>query len=1627
MPDYTDDYINSLLGGEDPTPSESVQQATQVINAVDPELAAPLPTKSETFTGWTAPFEYLKAKWQLADQQVVRGVKGFEIKERNLNDVDEAAAIANLDKNRLTEVEKSVSLFESELGEMNILRFGGDAASFGPSMLEATKGGALGAIPGAALGAGVGAISGNLTGVGLTLPEEVLTVPGGAVVGAGYGFAMGSFLSSSKMATGDTYLQLRESGISQQTSRNVSSAVGAMVGALEFFQVKGLSVAGKKAFIQQLKTEGGKAALKTFVSDYLKETGEQVVQEDLQEITAIVGEGIAGLVEQNPDVIPVWEDTKNADGSVRKGIISRMVDTTVSTARGSAVLVGGSKATGAAAGKVSQVFKNPTQQAKLQEAASINDQIGGGLKRLQEGDVSLKEAFNVVKEVLSSPQEAFDKADVARAEQMTQGQALDDLFSGNKVAQGEGGKIILETGISKTQQPSSIQDQIVRLQDELSQRQSEGLDTAITEGQIRRLEGLQAQLQEPVISTREELAGRQKQVSSEIRTLDRELSKLEDEFSTRVEEGKATKAVENRISKLQDLRDTLDTERALLREGLLSTDELGGTKTQVSTGKIQSLRAKTTQKVLQAFDKGMKEGVRLTKQNIKEVQNQLTGLIRSSDMSLNDKAKFITSIKNIQTQQQLENALPDLQRRIAEFTEKDFKASAQKRLERLTKQALPKKGGKNPQGKFTADIQDSLESVIVAVKNPQMTLESLAEKIFNGEELSLSEEYQLDIAQRLAPVGRDATAAEIDAVASEIQELITTGRNAATEILQKERAALQENVDIAVESATKGPDFKLPDPVKRVQQWIDSTQAGFFPWDSLMEVISEYDPDRKLMDVMDTHNAEAAEAESMHKVQHGFVDRLAEAFGIDDLKGQVLEEAKQNPSFAARIAKVFGSRELMKRMTEDSKKNISLEYLTPGGSVNKLKMNRMQLRALYMTSLNPEKLRQLREGKGFTLRADGLDFRRYHPYTTDADVEGGIFKSTESAIRDAMTESDFKIVDFTMGFLNNEYYGRANQAYRKRYRINLPKVDQYYPTRTVGLKRTVRDDVLNQVFERASLTPGAFKNRVKNNGGVLIENDMNTLQRHIADVEHMIAWGDTIRTIGAVLSNPDFEDNLIRRYGQPFRNLVHGHYEKFIQDRHLMLDMAFNIFDTVRTKLVTGKLGFSGLDQVLKQATSAIVYMDFVNPVEYAAGLVDFAKNPVEAAKTLLSEPTIKTRWRNLTPDIRDMYNTSTFSLFQRDPTLKQLLMLDTTLGDGIAVMGAWTVYHKEIKAGKPKAEALKITAKAIAKTQQSGLKSKQNAWQQSNGIAKLATTFLSQPNQWAQIEAIAYRDAVNSIVAAATKTKSARSVRDAVQNAVKKFAIYHVGAPVFFQLVANGFSFDDDEDWYKYIRAGLLGNLNGYFIFGETLEYLASSALAAAVGINPRGNVFPPGEVITEELGTDFLNLGKKIAAVFEEEKDTIDLYAEAVETNSKLGDLWDAAAKALDITGAPVNVLNTQLRNIQAAAEAEDPWALALALGGWPKSVVKDALSNGDLGDEIDLKDVEASNESFAQRFMEGLAAPFSALQSQDTAPTQQETSQNDILDLLDQGDPSDNIEEEDPVDITDVLDYMGAEDTE
>jgi hypothetical protein len=100
------------------------------------------------------------------------------------------------------------------------------------------------------------------------------------------------------------------------------------------------------------------------------------------------------------------------------------------------------------------------------------------------------------------------------------------------------------------------------------------------------------------------------------------------------------------------------------------------------------------------IQRGIREGKRTALKEAKQLQGDLIRILKFSDMEAKDKAKFIATIKNIQTEEQFLKALPRIDQKISRLVEAAEKRTTATNIKKELKTTKPLKVGQKRVGKF---------------------------------------------------------------------------------------------------------------------------------------------------------------------------------------------------------------------------------------------------------------------------------------------------------------------------------------------------------------------------------------------------------------------------------------------------------------------------------------------------------------------------------------------------------------------------------------------------------------------------------------------------------------------------------------------------------------------------------------------------------------------------------------------------------------------------------------------------------------------------------------------------------------------------------------------------------------
>jgi hypothetical protein len=770
------------------------------------------------------------------------------------------------------------------------------------------------------------------------------------------------------------------------------------------------------------------------------------------------------------------------------------------------------------------------------------------------------------------------------------------------------------------------------------------------------------------------------------------------------------------------------------------------------------------------FSTAFKEGARLAKQDVKASQEAIINLLDSAKMRPADKAKFIRSIKNINSAEKARKELPKIRKRVESLLKADSVRKLRSEISKSLKKTRVKKQSGRPKGKYTPEIQAQLNELYRIDKMTKEEANLELEKAFSIDEIPTPEQ-RTQIAMLMAKAeAAEASVESLTDLAINVKTLIQGGRNVNL-YLQSVRDAdvdrdAQTLIDLIGEVEPK-PNYSWVDDAK---QSLKQRSANLFNnWAGTLET--------KLLTAFDSKDNKAVTT---------FINNQASLFresrAFDKGKTEQVLDIEQRILDASGLSR----KELQKRMYKDTSTMIDLGNMVHAdGKVRRVKMSRAEARKRWMEFQDDSLRETLFDEKG-------------NRYTEEI----------ESAIEASLDSQDIAIAEAQLEFYN-EYYDRVNKTYRKLYGVDLPKIEFYSPIRRAAFE-TETSEFLQGIATQGSVAPASTKSRTNSRSEILPAGDLEVLMSHIYEMEYFIAYAEKVNHMRRIFGKPEVQRAIKDKMGDEFARSINKDIDYFSGKG------AQNSFLGEKAlRALVRNFGFAQLaakPQIgIKQLTSFPAMISDVSAKDFAEGLAVFAKNPKKALETLNESQFFKDRGLAIDKDFKALTEDKHFlNIMGKNPGLLQFLMLPIKYGDkGAIAFGGYGHYHAKRKAGMSHEQALESFARLANKTQQSSDIDQLSQLQQRNDvISQVLTQFMSSPNALARAE---YRAIVNAAKGRISKAEFA-----------KQFFVYHFLIPNLFQLAANGFEFDEKDQ----LKASILGTANGVFLFGDILETIVSKAV---------------------------------------------------------------------------------------------------------------------------------------------------------------------------------------------------------
>lgn len=788
------------------------------------------------------------------------------------------------------------------------------------------------------------------------------------------------------------------------------------------------------------------------------------------------------------------------------------------------------------------------------------------------------------------------------------------------------------------------------------------------------------------------------------------------------------------------------------------------------------------------------------KDSISSNASKRTALIEYAEALLpfRERAKFIRSINKPGSENNFRNIL-DRMNKAADTVER---AKLISEIVKEIKDTKPRLKNKIPNVKLEYNIQKTFNKI----RALQATFESnakalrdagnknasayalaqaeIATKVSDFQtanpDLTLPDELVAEI-QLLKMVGlKDMTSAELRSVYQDVTSLKETGRtlkdlerfNRDSEIIRAKDKIFEiitGNKPLKAESVSLRKE--VPRTVKgEVKNFFTVNQYG---WEEMLDLLSKFDKTSKpYQSFLSNHISKKTDL-SFNKQNEGEVTSIT----------KVNESLKE-------VYKLKSDKDVLIHINEMQKPVDLGNIMHSDGVARNLTISRGEALQMWMWNEDPTLSDTFSEGLKWGEPAKDAAF--------------GILTEADKAMGQ-------KLLDFYQ-----EYYKRVNDVYSKEYGIDLPFNENYSPV-TRDVETTMPENVLlaNEGKAYASAKNNSLKSRVKSNIELQPIDALQNVTRHIAKMEHYIAWSDTMFDLRRTFGDKQIRQGIRDFHGPEALKIMDNFINDMARDG-ISREKVIKMVDMMRSNVTKALLGLN-LKVGLKQIPGVFNYAIELPVSDFFTGVGSFWKAPLEKSRFLYkNSQALQERFGDgYERDIKYAISKGYDKTLSKTKNLSEIMFVLIRNADKLTVyQGAWASYRKgygeAIKAGKTESEAkaagLKLAEDITNRVQESSRLDTLSSIQRGGSLAKLFTMFQSQPSKFLRIMNNAARNYKYGRGSKATN--------------VKRLLFAWFVIPLIYNTVANSLVKDQyKKDAASVILQSFLGPLSYPLIFGQIFQ----------------------------------------------------------------------------------------------------------------------------------------------------------------------------------------------------------------
>jgi hypothetical protein len=799
----------------------------------------------------------------------------------------------------------------------------------------------------------------------------------------------------------------------------------------------------------------------------------------------------------------------------------------------------------------------------------------------------------------------------------------------------------------------------------------------------------------------------------------------------------------------------------------------------------------------------------------------------------------------------IEERIPKMEKAVERYLKKEYGERIDKMLESA---AVKGKAGEIPKSKFIVTVQDELNTIIDMAS---LSADDTVKEAARYEAEIISAQTAEDAADSFAKsqllevfgdlYGKQTTAEEMDVAHEYLKDLMTQGRNA-RKIIDEARAA---EIAKMVEQA-KADAFAGAANAATVQAGKDKgkgTTKGIMKGllreggSHRFMLSSIFGRSNKTADVFDERmilgvnafeTTQAARKKSLRDFMRALygtkskikldkelekLETKVERSRVTYLSGEIRESDTKTVEEVAKIIKspsTFGYSAEEAKLWEDEmdawsnlpnarKRNLTIDRIKTLGTRIEIPLSQME--AVYMA---------------MALRQPGiLDQQSVHGYDHVTQTELEAFMSDDAKNWLAWFGAEY-----------SAEYDTANEVFMKLFHTRMPQIQFYAPLLKNHQGNQASLDPLNSGVVSQSVNPGAVKSRRGRTSSLRIESALAVYQAHFVQMDYWVHMAEYLRDTQAVMLNADVQNAIKSGHGaeamQTLSSWIQLEMSRGVGKGALVMHsskLMRNLKSGVAMKALAFNIGTS-----IKTLSSVFYSLGEIPitrwPAAFTRGVEHWGKmwdtNIIQNRLELGGTPEIRHILANAGKSKNSILRLVENALvYGSVPTQ----YADAVLTSYSAAMVYGDRFAQAKDAGAGDDAAHKYAARemeiAVSRTAQPNDWSGRSLIENDvSGVFNLLSMFSSDPRQ-----------KLGLVGEAVMKWKRGGATNE---EAMRKVLAYWVIPGLMFQVanaVTRSLFKDDDKEWEldNFIRAAIVGPLQGLFLLGAAAEFFIASAVAAA------------------------------------------------------------------------------------------------------------------------------------------------------------------------------------------------------